>query len=109
MRQVISPSAAGSGRLARQYRPPAAAAQGARGRGTAAQIAALLAVIPSPMEDPMCWEMDYHWLAEQKQAEETKAKQEQRSQAIEKLLSEANKQADKPGEAAPAEETIPAK
>ncbi|HEY4737203.1 MAG TPA: hypothetical protein VIH63_07395 [Xanthobacteraceae bacterium] len=93
----------------RQYRPPAAAAQGARGRGTAAQIAALLAVIPSPMEDPMCWEMDYHWLAEQKQAEETKAKQEQRSQAIEKLLSEANKQADKPGEAAPAEETIPAK
>ena len=46
---------------------------------------------------------------EQKQAEETKAKQEQRSQAIEKLLSEANKQADKPGEAAPAEETIPAK
>jgi len=57
----------------------------------------------------MCWEMDYHWLAEQKQAEETKAKQEQRSQAIEKLLSEANKQADKPGKAAPAEETIPAK
>jgi hypothetical protein len=109
MRQVISPSAAGSGRLVRQYRPPAAAAQGARGRGTAAQIAALLAVIPSPMEDPMCWEMDYHWLAEQKQAEETKAKQEQRSQAIEKLLTEANKQADKPGEAAPAKETIPAK
>ena len=57
----------------------------------------------------MCWEMDYHWLAEQKKAEETKAKQQQRSQAIEKLLSEANKQADKPGEAAPAKETIPAK
>ena len=22
----------------------------------------------------MCWEIDYHWLAEQKKAEETKAK-----------------------------------
>jgi hypothetical protein len=29
----------------------------------------------------MCWEMDYHWLAEQKKAEETKAKQQQRSEA----------------------------
>jgi hypothetical protein len=56
----------------------------------------------------MCWEMDYHWLAEHKQAEETKAKQEQRSQAIEKLLSEANKQAEKSDET-PAKETIPAK
>ena len=57
----------------------------------------------------MCWEMDYHWLAEQKKAEETKAKQEQRSEVIEKLLSEANKPADKPEEAAPLKETIPAK
>ena len=55
----------------------------------------------------MCWEMDYRWLAEQKKAEETK--QEQRSQVIEKLLSEANKPADKPEEAAPVKETIPAK
>ena len=53
--------------------------------------------------------MDYHWLAEQKKAEETKAKQQQRSEAIEKLLSEANKPADKPEEAAPAREIIPAK
>jgi len=57
----------------------------------------------------MCWEMDYRWLAEQKKAEESKAKQEQRSEVIEKLLSEANKPADKPEEAAPAKETILAK
>ncbi|HEY2244322.1 MAG TPA: hypothetical protein VGH47_08890 [Xanthobacteraceae bacterium] len=56
----------------------------------------------------MCWEMDYRWLAEQKKAEETKAKQEQRSEVIEKLLSEANKQPEKSDEA-PAKETIPAK
>jgi hypothetical protein len=95
--------------LVRQYRPPAAAAQGRTGRGTAAEIAALSIVIPSPMEDSMCWEMDYHWLAEQKKAEETKAKQEQCSEVIEKLLSEANKPADKPEEAAPLKEIIPAK
>ncbi len=57
----------------------------------------------------MCWEMGYRWLAEQKKAEETKVKQEQRSEVIEKLLSEANKPADKPEEATPVKETIPAK
>ena len=57
----------------------------------------------------MCWEMDYHWLAEQKKAEETKAKQERRSDVIEKLLSEANKPADKPEETPPVKETISAK
>ena len=57
----------------------------------------------------MCWEMDYYWLAEQKKAEETKAKQERRSDVIEKLLSEANKPADKPEEAPPVKETISAK
>jgi hypothetical protein len=61
----------------------------------------------SAMEDPMCWEMDYHWLAEQKKAEDAKAKQEQRAQAIDKLLREA--QSEKSDEAAPAKETIPAK
>jgi hypothetical protein len=78
-------------------------------RGTAASIAALSSVIPPAMEDSMCWEMDYHWLAEQRKAEETKAKKEQRSEAIDKLLSEANKLADKPADAAPVKETIPAK
>ena len=57
----------------------------------------------------MCWEMDYRWLAEREKVEEIKAKQEQRSEVIEKLLSEANKPADKPEEAAPVKETIPAK
>jgi hypothetical protein len=95
--------------LVRQYRPPAAAAQGARGCGTAAEIVALSFAVPSPMEDSMCWEMDYYWLAEQKKAEETKAKQERRSEVIEKLLSDANKPADKPEQAAPVKETIPAK
>ncbi|MFY9768805.1 MAG: hypothetical protein WAK04_01025 [Xanthobacteraceae bacterium] len=56
----------------------------------------------------MCWEMDYRWLAEQKKAEETKARQERRSEVIEKLLSEANKQPGKSDEA-PAKEVIPAK
>jgi hypothetical protein len=40
--------------------------------------------------------------------EGTKAKQEQRSEVIEKLLSEANKQPEKSDEA-PAKETIPEK
>ncbi len=57
----------------------------------------------------MGWELDYHWLAEQKKAEETKAKQEQRSDVIEKLLSEANKPAEKPEQATPVKDTIPAK
>ncbi len=57
----------------------------------------------------MCWEMDYHWLADIEKAEETKAKQERRSDVIEKLLSDANKPAEKPEEAKPVKETIPAK
>ena len=61
------------------------------------------------MEDSMCWEMDYHWLAEQKKAEEIKAKQERRSDVVEKLLSDANKPAEKPDQATPVKETTPAK
>jgi hypothetical protein len=88
-------------------RPPPR--KGRAGQGTAASIAALSGVIPSPTEDSMCWEMDYYWLAEQKKAEEIKAKQERRSDVIEKLLSDANRPADKPEEATPVKETIPAK
>jgi hypothetical protein len=63
------------------------------------------------MEDPMCWEMDYHWFAEQQKAQEKerekqKEKQAQRADAIDKLLREANKPVDEP---TPAKETIPAK
>ena len=39
----------------------------------------------------MCWEMDYRFFAEQKKAQETRIKKEQRAGVIDKLLSEANK------------------
>ncbi len=55
----------------------------------------------------MCWEMDYHWLAEQKKAEVAKQEQ-QRSELIEKLLKEAKTAPEKSDET-PAQETIPAK
>jgi hypothetical protein len=87
--------------------------QGAHGHGTAAQIAALSAIIPSPMEDPMCWEMDYYWFAEQRKAQEAKAQEaqnkKQRTELIDKLLSEANREADKSEEVVPIKESVPAK
>jgi len=57
----------------------------------------------------MCWEMDYHWFAEQQKAQERQReaqKQAQRADAIDKLLSDANKPVDEP---TPAKETVPAK
>jgi hypothetical protein len=47
------------------------------------------------MEDSMCWEMDYKLFAEQKKAQETRIKQEQRASLIDSLLNEANTQAEK--------------
>ena len=44
----------------------------------------------------MCWEMDYRFFAEQKKAQETRIKEEQRAGVIDKLLSEANKQSERP-------------
>jgi hypothetical protein len=61
------------------------------------------------MEDPMCWEMDYHWLAEQRKAQQAQQRKEQRTELIDKLLSEANREADQGQEAKPVKETIPAK
>jgi hypothetical protein len=46
------------------------------------------------MEDQMCWEIDYLFLAEQKKAQQARAEQEQRDGVIKTLLNEANKQAD---------------
>ena len=43
----------------------------------------------------MCWEMDYNLFAEQKKAQETRIKQEQRAGVIDKLLNDANKQGEK--------------
>jgi hypothetical protein len=89
-------------------RAPAAVPQ----EGTAPPGAALSLAIPSPMEDPMCWEMDYHWFAEQQQAQEReqeklKQKQAQRAAAIDKLLSEAKTEV--ADETPPVKETVPAK
>jgi hypothetical protein len=43
----------------------------------------------------MCWEMDYKFFAEQRKAQETRIKQEQRAGVIDRLLDEANKQGQK--------------
>jgi hypothetical protein len=86
--------------------------QARKGLGTVAGSTALTAVSPW-MEDPMCWEMDYYWLAEQRKAQEAKAQEaqnkKQRAELLDKLLSEANREADKSEEAAPVKETVPAK
>ncbi len=60
------------------------------------------------MGDPMCWEMDYQFFAEQKKAQEAQVKQ--RTGVIDNLLSEANRQAEKTNlEATPVKEIVPAK
>jgi hypothetical protein len=51
------------------------------------------------MEDQMCWEIDYLFLAQQnlaqqKKAQQARAEQEQRDGVIKSLLNAANKQAD---------------
>ena len=61
----------------------------------------------------MCWEMDHHYFAEQKKAQENKinqnqAKEEQRDKLIAKLLDKAKAQSEKT-EAAPVKEVTPAK
>ena len=56
----------------------------------------------------MCWEMDYRFFAEQKKAQETRIKEEQRVGVIDKLLSEANKQSESTY-ATPVKEVAPAK
>jgi hypothetical protein len=65
-------------------------------------------MVPSPMEDLMCWEMDHRFFAEQKKAQETRIKEEQRAGVIDKLLSEANKQSESADET-PVKEVAPAK
>ncbi len=58
----------------------------------------------------MCWEIDYKFWAEQKKAQETRIKQEQRAGVIDQLLNDANKQGEKPNvEATPVKEVAPAK
>jgi protein-disulfide isomerase len=67
-------------------------------------------VVQSQMEDSMCWEIDYKFLAEHKKAQETRIKQEQRVGIIDQLLNEANKQGEKTNvEGTPVQEVAPAK
>jgi hypothetical protein len=73
--------------------------------GTVLSIAAL-SLVPSRMEDTMCWEIDYKFFAEQKKAKEI----EQQRRVIDQLLNEAQKQDDKSNvEETPVKETAPAK
>jgi len=58
----------------------------------------------------MCYEIDYKFLAEQKKAQETRIKQEQRAGVIDQLLSAANKQGEKiEVEGTPVKEVTPTK
>ena len=58
----------------------------------------------------MCWEIDRKLFAEQKNAQETRVKQEQRAGVIDKLLNDANKQGEKTNvEGTPVKEVAPAK
>jgi protein-disulfide isomerase len=58
----------------------------------------------------MCWEMDYKLFAEQKKAQETRVKQEQRASVIDKLLNDANKQGERTNaEGTPVKEVASAK
>jgi hypothetical protein len=61
------------------------------------------------MEDPMCWEIDYKFLAEQKKAQETRMKQERHAGLIDRLLNEANRQGEKTAQETPVKETASAK
>jgi hypothetical protein len=67
-------------------------------------------LIPSRMEDSMCWEVDYNFFAGQKKAQEARIKQEQRAGVINQLLDEANKQGDDvKTEGTPVNEVVSAK
>jgi hypothetical protein len=73
------------------------------------RVGVVMPLVPSPMEDPMCWEIDYKFFAEQqKKAQEARIKQEQRAGVIDRLLTEANEQGEKTEET-PVKEVAPAK
>jgi len=62
------------------------------------------------MEESMCWEIDYKFLAEQKKAQETRIKQQRRAELIDQLLNDAYQQDNKTKvEGTPAKEVAPAK
>jgi hypothetical protein len=57
----------------------------------------------------MCWEIDYKFFAEQKKAQDSRVKQEQRAGVIDRLLSQANEGGKTEVEATPVKEVAPAK
>ncbi len=57
----------------------------------------------------MCWEIDYNFWAEQKKAQQTRIKQEQRAGVIDQLLTGANTAEKTDAEATPVKEVAPAK
>jgi protein-disulfide isomerase len=62
------------------------------------------------MEESMCWEIDYKFLAEQKKAQETRIKQQRRAELIEQLLNDADQTGKETKvEGTPAKEVAPAK
>jgi hypothetical protein len=74
-------------------------------------MSVVMPLVPSQMEDPMCWEVDYKFFAEQqKKAQDARIKQEQRAGVLDRLLNEANKQGEKTeAEGPPVKEAAPAK
>ena len=70
----------------------------------------VMPLVPSRMEDTMCWEIDYKLFAERKKAHEIRIEQERRAGVIDQLLNEANKQGGKSNdEGTPVKEAAPAK
>jgi hypothetical protein len=61
------------------------------------------------MENAMCWEIDYKFLAEKKKEQETRIKQERRTGLVDELLNQANKRSAKTAEEPPVKEAVPAK
>jgi hypothetical protein len=57
----------------------------------------------------MCWEIDYKFWIEQKRAQETRIKQEQRAGVIDQLLTQANKPAERTDAESTPVEVVPAK
>jgi hypothetical protein len=67
-------------------------------------------MVPSQMEDLMCWEIDYKFFPELEKARESQTKKERRAGVIDNLLNEANQQSDKANvEGTTVKEVAPAK
>jgi hypothetical protein len=68
------------------------------------------AVVPSRMEDSMCYEIDYQVFAAQKKAQEARIKQVRRAGVVDQLLTDANRQGeDTKTKGIPVNEVVPAK